>query len=102
MVTLELWKQGTSTPNSVANYIIQHVKYSYILLVAVACGQGDIRLLGGLDEMSGRVEVCINTVWGTVCDDLWDKTDADVVCRQLGYLAEGRMHHNSLKSNVPM
>ena len=53
------------------------------------CTTRDIRLVGNGSTISqGRVEVCYNNTWGTVCGDSWGINEAIVVCKQLGYNGE--------------
>ena len=63
---------------------------------ATGCHEGDVRLLEGSTKLEGRVEVCKNNGWGTVCDDGWSKPDATVVCRQLDFSVAGETHHSQL------
>ena len=58
--------------------------------------EGMIRLQGGSYSNQGRVEVYCNGQWGTICDDGFGSTDAQTICKQLGYNYYYRYDHLSL------
>ncbi len=76
------------------------------------CSEGSVRLLVGEDYdfydqvtdydsfyysggqlARGRVEVCVEETWGTVCGVGFDDSDASVVCKQLGFSPYGEFCH---------
>ena len=57
----------------------------YLMIPADYCPYGDIRLVNGESDMEGRVEICTNNGWGTVCDNQWTDNHTAVLCRGLGF-----------------
>ncbi|XP_072166897.1 CD5 antigen-like [Diadema setosum] len=80
---------------------------------AIECSGGpyaqeyDVRLVDGPSPQAGRIEVFHENSWGTICDNTWSSTEAEVVCDQQGYddvdvaleyfgPGDGAIHINSL------
>ena len=63
-------------------------------IVSGNCTHGNLRIPARIDDTTGlssegRLEVCVNGVWGTICDTRFGRLDAQVACNQLGYDHEG-------------
>ena len=45
--------------------------------------------MDGSNVREGRVEICINQAWGTICNEIYGVTDARVICSDLNFSQEG-------------
>ena len=72
-------------------YILSH---SYIFTSVSAtvyanCTDGEVRLANGTTDQvagitDGRLEICYNHAWGTVCQNSFQSSEASVTCSQMG------------------
>ena len=69
--------------------LIWHGMTHRITFFYKGCIEGEVRIVEGSTLLEGRVEICKNNVWNTVCHGGWTVTDARVVCRQLGFSVSG-------------
>ena len=58
-----------------------------------------MRLINGQDAHEGRVMILYAGVWGAICNDLFNLSAANVVCRQLGYPGAVRVASYGLGSS---
>ena len=91
-----MWQYGAKVGTYACYSLRLYMKIIVTILTCVVpenCTDGEVRLVGGQNEMEGRVEICYNGIWGAVCSRNWEYNEAAVVCRQLGSnpLGESRL-----------
>ena len=66
-------------------YIYSHFSPFIISICIASCSDGQIKLIEGSLESTGRVEICSNQRWESVPDDCFAYDEATVACISLGF-----------------
>ena len=67
------------------------IRMSLLYYAVPACNTTDVRLVDKSSSNKGRLEYCHDGKWNTICPDCWDRSNAIVVCRQLGLPTESKL-----------
>ena len=65
--------------------IIKQYPITVLAITHSNCTDYDVQLVDGPNHNEGRVLICINEVWGTLCNSGIHYNDARVICHELGY-----------------
>lgn len=79
-----------------SKYIIAINFYHFLAITTspANCSDGDVRLQDGISDlvtgvMEGRLEICINEAWGSVCVDHFGSAEVNVICNSLNLTGRG-------------
>ncbi|WAQ96295.1 DMBT1-like protein, partial [Mya arenaria] len=61
----------------------------------ICATEGQVYLSGSTSSNQGRIEIFLNGRWGTICDDNFGQTEANVVCGMLGFPRNGSVAKGS-------
>ena len=61
--------------------------------------EGQVRLMNGTMANEGRVEICMQGVWGSICRNNWNNAESAIVCEQLGFQSESKYLKLFLKTD---
>lgn len=86
----------TITIMHLGNYIVA-INFYHFLAIATSsanCSDGDVRLQDGISDlttgvMEGRLEICINEAWGSVCVDHFGSAEVNVICSSFNLTERG-------------
>ena len=87
---MELCVEYILTMRVSLRYYVARNAFDEIHTVHCSSDNGQFRLTNGSTHREGRVEVCVNRHWGTVCNNSQEGI-AGAVCSQLGFPAEGML-----------
>ncbi len=57
----------------------------FLATITIVCSENAVRLADGVDSAQGRVELCRDGEWRSICANSWTHPDAQVACRQFGF-----------------
>ena len=90
--TAKMLESSAEVLSYYVKYYDKRIKNSLRCIIVIGtstCIDSEVQLAGGNNYSEGRVEICYNGVWGSVCANGWDQVDANLVCAQLGYYGQG-------------